>query len=65
MGLNITLAVSREVAVEKIKQLLGSMSNDELEGVLYDLIGARRHYNFHISDVEHGPDNEVLVGIRR
>lgn len=62
MGAHSTLKVSRSAALAKFLELSGnSLSNEELEDVLFDLVGDKHLYNFWVVDDAYCDEDERVV----
>ena len=60
MGAHSTLRISREIALQKIHEMIGIASNSQLEEILFELWGDDKLYNFNIVNYQAEDDHLVI-----
>lgn len=60
MGVYTTLIVSRHAALTKIQEALETATNEQLESVLFDLVGEQNLLNFTVARSMSDDDDELM-----
>lgn len=64
MGVHTTLTVSRSAAMLRVYERLNSCTNDDLDMILFFLVGDRNGFNFSVVDSPGQDDDARLEGLK-